>query len=184
MGTFILPSDHMAGLEALAKELHLPDHELLLVGDGSGSVYDRPAGWACVAYDRPKQQTTVHAGALTCGTNNFAELAPYVQALWHHHQDHGQPTPANTRVALVSDSEVTVRCGNGEYDRNANLCLWAAVEWFKRCGYRLSWRHVRRASIDWNVWADEIAGFMRSLVEAETDALMGRPTVAPGAALR
>jgi ribonuclease HI len=169
----------MAGLEALAEELRLTDHDLLLVGDGSGSVYHRPTGWACVAYDRLKPQVTVHAGALTCGTSNFAELAPYVQALWYHHQDHGQPTQADTDVALVSDSEVVVRCGNRQYSRNANACLWAAIEWFERCGYRLTWRHVRRASIDWNVWADRIAGYLRSLVETEENALMGRP--APGA---
>ena len=184
MSPFTLPITCAESLEALAEELRLPDHDLLLVGSGSGSVYERPVGWACVAYDRLKPRVTVHAGALTCGTNNFAELVPYAQALWHHHQDHGQPTEANTEVAIVSDSEVMVRCGNREYGRNANACLWAAVEWFERCGYRLSWRHVRRASIDWHMWAGTIAGNLRSFVEGQADALMGRPTVAPGVALR
>src|SRR5437588_12077519 len=122
MGPLTLPAEHVAELEALAAGLALPDFDLLLVGDGSGSVYHQPAGWACAAYDRLKHQITVHAGALTCGTNNFAELFPYVQALWHHHQDHGQAPEAPVAVALVSDSEVTVRCGTRQYSRNANGC--------------------------------------------------------------
>ena len=109
----ILPPENMALLDNLSTELNLAEHDLLLIGDGSGTVYDKPAGWGCLAYDRRKQQLTLHAGATTCGTNNFAELAPYIQALWHHHQDHEQEPPAPVRVQIVSDSELTVRCGNG-----------------------------------------------------------------------
>lgn len=151
-----------AGLEVLASDLCLPDFDLLLVGDGSGTSYDRPAGWACLAYDRRKAKVTVHAGGATCGTNNFAELAPYVQALWHHHQDHGQAPRAPVRVQVVSDSELTVRCGNGRYARRANGCLWAAVSWFEENGYRLAWRHVPRNSNPWNALADRVAGEMRT----------------------
>jgi ribonuclease HI len=163
-------------LETLAEELGLPDFDLLLVGDGSGSVYTQPAGWACAAYDPTKSQVTVHAGVVTCGTTNFAELVPYVQALWQHHQDHGQAPDTPVEVMIVSDSEVTVRCGNRQYARNANGCLWAAIEWFERHGYRLAWHHVRRGSNAWNVWADDIAGYVRGLLEAQLPALAGGQT--------
>ena len=105
MATLTLPAEHAAGLEALAEELALDDFDLVLVGGGAGSVYDQPTGWICVALDRRKRQGTVHAGGLTCGTTNVAELAPFVQALWHHHQKHGQDPAAPVAVALVSDSE-------------------------------------------------------------------------------
>src|SRR5260370_20505212 len=137
MGVLTLPVKYACSLEALAEALHVPDHDLLLVGDGSGTVYTQAAGWACAAYDRLKQQVTVHAGAATCGTNNFAELAPYVQALWHHHQDHGQAPDVPVEVVVISDSELTVRCGNRQYSRGANACLWASVEWFEGRGYKL-----------------------------------------------
>jgi ribonuclease HI len=161
-----LPAEQVAHLEALAEELALPAFDLLLLGDGSGTVYDEPAGWACAAYDRVKAQVTLHAGAVSCGTNNFAELAPYVQALWHHHQDHGQDPPASVRVIIVSDSELTVRCGNRRYTRKANGCLWAAVEWFEARGYRLAWRHLRRNSTGWHAWVDRVAGRARRLMAA------------------
>jgi ribonuclease HI len=178
MPTFTLPLETARELESLAQGLGLPAHDLLVVGDGSGTVYHQPAGWACVAYDRRKCQVTAHAGAVTGATNNFAELAPYVQALWHHHQDHGQAPPTPVEVAIVSDSEVTVRCGARQYGRHANGCLWAAVEWFERHGYRLSWTHVRRNSNEWNAWADRVAGSMRLLVEGR----LGREAVDPGRA--
>jgi ribonuclease HI len=151
-----LPGDRISALEGLAHELHLGDFDLLLVGDGAGSVYAEPAGWACAAYDR-KGRAVLHAGAISGGTNNFAELAPFIHALWWHHQDHGQAPAAPVRVAIVSDSEVTVRCGSGQYARRANGCLWAAVAWFEQNGYRLVWHHVRRDSNAWNTWAGGVA---------------------------
>jgi ribonuclease HI len=157
MHPLFLPADRISALECLAHELHLGDFDLLLVGDGAGSVYTHPAGWACGAYDRRKQQAVLHAGAVSGGTNNFAELAPFIHALGFHHQDHGQAPAAPVHVAIVRDSEGTVRCGNGQYARRANGCLWAAVAWFEQHGYRLAWHHVRRDSNPWNTWADGIA---------------------------
>ena len=175
MGPFELPPEAVGSLEGLAESLSLPEYDLLLVGDGSGNAYTQPAGWACVAYDRLKGRATVHAGAATCGTNNFAELAPYAQALWFHHQDHGKNAATPVEVVIVSDSELTVRCGNRQYGRTANMCLWAAVEWFERHGYTLTWVHVRRGSNAWNAWADQAAGYVRRVLEAQQAALLGRP---------
>jgi ribonuclease HI len=163
-----LPPDAAIQLEALAAHLGLPEFNLLLVGDGSGTVRDRPAGWACVAYHRRSEQVVLHAGATTCGTNNFAELVPFVQAMWSHEQT--RAAAAVVRVSIVSDSELTVRCGNGQYARRANGCLWAAVEWFERNGYRLSWRHVPRNSNAFNTLADRVASFHR-LVDSDRIAL-------------
>jgi ribonuclease HI len=172
-----LPAEEVVNLAALAEDLKLPDFDLLLVGDGSGTVYDRPAGWACAAYDRRKAQAVAHAGGLTCGTNNFAELVPYVQALWFHHQDHEQSPQTPVAVTIVSDSELTVRCGNKQYARHANGSLWAAVDWFQNNGYELSWRHVRRNSNVWNTWADGSAGYFCGLMYKYRGALLGQPIV-------
>jgi ribonuclease HI len=111
MGPFALPPEAVGNLEGLAQRLSLPGHDLLLVGDGPGNAYTQPAGWACVTYDRLKGRAAAHAGAATCGTNNFAEPAPYAQALWFHHQGHGKAPATPVEVAVVSDSELTVRCG-------------------------------------------------------------------------
>jgi ribonuclease HI len=156
-----LPPEASAALDRLAADLHLPAHDLLLYGDGSGSTYEKSVGWACIAHDRRKRRVTVHVGALSCGTNNVAELSPYVQALWFHHQDHGKAPAAAVQVVIVSDSEMTVRCGNGWYGRNANACVWAEIDAFEKLGYRLQWRHVPRNSNPFHVLADKFAGQAR-----------------------
>jgi hypothetical protein len=70
-----LPPEALIGLGSLAEERALGDLDLSLVGDGSGTVCDGPAGWACVAYDRRQRQAVVHAGSATGGTDNFAGAA-------------------------------------------------------------------------------------------------------------
>jgi ribonuclease HI len=153
-------------MDMLATHLDLPDHDLLLVGDGSGTSYEKPVGWTCIAHDRRRPRVTVHVGTLSCGTNNVAELLPYVQALWHHSQDHAKAPATPVPVVIVSDSEVTVRCGNRQYARRANACIWAEIDAFEKLGYCLHWHHVARNSNPWHALADTIAGQARLLMEA------------------
>jgi ribonuclease HI len=149
-------------LRKLARCLDLGKYDLLLVGDGSGEDYQQTAAWACTSYDPLKKRAVVHAGMLTAATNNFAELFPYLHALWFHHHEHQGEPLRGYQVAVVSDSELTVRCGNRIYRRKANLCLWEAINWFERQAYVLRWHHVRRLSNPWNKLADVLAGQVRA----------------------
>jgi ribonuclease HI len=157
-----------AHLEGLATELSLPAFDLLLVGDGSGTTLVKPSGWYCAAYERPLGDGGVleHFGGASGGTNNYAELLPYCFALWAYHVSKQGPTGVKSvspvRVVVVSDSEVTVRCGNGDYERRANACLWAQVQWFERNGYAFVWVHVPRNSNPVSERADAVAGSARS----------------------
>jgi len=154
---FLLPREGAAELDAFAAKLEIAPFDLLLIGDGAGGVYSQPAGWSCIAYDHRKQHVLLHAGGISGGTTGFAELIPFVHALYFHHQDHGQKPDIPVKVQIVSDSEVIVRCGMGEYSRQANLCWWSALEWFEDRGYFLTWQHERRNSNAWNQWADAVA---------------------------
>jgi ribonuclease HI len=152
-------------LEALAASLDVTEFDLLLVGDGSGQTLWDPCGWHCTAYDRRTGEVAEFFGGASGGTNNYAELAPYVHALWAYHTgtygNDGSTPRAPVRVAVVSDSEVTVRCGNGEYARRANASLWAAVNWFEQNNYRIHWTHVRRNTNDFSAKSDKVAGRVR-----------------------
>lgn len=165
-----LPSDAIAHLKALAAELGLPAFDLLLIGDGSGLLATHPAGWACLAYEPETEDVRIHAGAVTGGTNNFAELFPYVQALYQHQQAHARIkrfTPYT--VIILSDSEVTVRCGSRQYARRANCFLWAAIDWFEQNNYSLRWLHVRRNSNTWSALMDTLAGqARRSMIDLQS----------------
>jgi ribonuclease HI len=166
METIVLPPEVLVGLQNLAQELGLKEFDLLLIADGSGNTYAQCTGWGCLAYDVRKHQAVVHTGGLSCGTNNFAELFPFIQALYYHGQSHDRRPATPVRVQLVSDSEVTVCCGNRVYGHNANGCFWAALSWFEKYGYQLIWRHVPRNSNHWNALVDALAGRAREVQKA------------------
>ena len=154
-------------LEAIAKELSLPEFDLLLIGDGSGTTTQESCGWACVAWNKIADTIDMHSGAMSCGTNNFAELIPYVQAMWHFDQSYRKiATPGvKGRIEIVSDSEVTVKCGNKEYTRKGNACLWGGVEWFENNGYAIHWTHVYRNTNVFSKKCDWFAGETRIAID-------------------
>lgn len=147
----------------IATQLGLPKFDLLLIGDGAGTLYYKPCGWCCHAFFPQTDEVLEHRGGTSGGTNNFAELMPYVHALWHYEAAHA--SGLITDVEIVSDSEVTVKCGNKEYTRRANASLWSAIEWFEKNGYRLHWNWVRRNSNPANHRADAVAVETRKAME-------------------
>lgn len=160
-------STTIANLEQLITDLKLQDFDLLLIGDGSGMIATTPCGWCVTEYDRKTGQVHGHLGGANGGTNNYAELMPYVHALWAYHTRHGGNSlvPVFARVLIVSDSEVTVRCGNKTYGRKANGALWSAIEWFENNGYEIRWHHVLRNSNAFSAFADRVAGATRKLID-------------------
>jgi hypothetical protein len=158
----VLDEEARRSLRALVRDLNISDHDLLLVGDGSGEDYLKPAGWCCIGYDRLLKKAVVHAGMVTTGSIGIAELLPYWHSLWFFSQDHRDEKLRGYRVAVVSDSEVTVRCGNRQYQRRANGSLWSGIEWFERRAYVFKWHYVRRLSNVWNELVDAIGGQMRA----------------------
>lgn len=139
-------------MDRIMREKEPPvDPDLVLMGDGSGTTADKSCGWCVFAHDRRSGIVTRLTGALSHGTNNVAELAPYVQALWHYHVTHFKNDSRGSAakpivVFVLSDSEVTVCQGMKTYRRDANGCFWNAVAWFEANSYQIFWRHLSRNS--------------------------------------
>lgn len=136
--------------------------ELLLVGDGSGTRVGNAAAWTVFCLDMRSQAAYWHAGAVSSGTNNYAELHPYVHALWDYQSRHRVTEFSPVQVRIVSDSQITVRCGNGDYLPSANLPYWAAIEQLKKSGFNLDWVHIPRNSHPLHELADYCAGKTRN----------------------
>lgn len=143
---------------SLYEKLGKPAHDLMLVSDGSGSTWDKACGWACGYRYRTTKEINLISGGSSCGTNNHAELAPFIHALSYHEAKHPESLPL---VLCISDSELTCHCATGKYGRNVNLSLWASYDHFVRRGYRFSWHWVPRNSNRINSWCDERAGVVR-----------------------
>ncbi len=153
-------------MEQLAELLGLPPFDILLVGDGSGSTIKDPCGWYAALYAK-KIGCVEFFGGSSSGTTNQAELAPYVHAMWSvHTRVVGQDgrLSRKVRVVIVSDSELTCRCGNRQYERRANGAFWAALDWFEGVGYCFHWHHVPRNSNPVSDKADAVAGSARKAI--------------------
>jgi ribonuclease HI len=168
-------SDNALAMEELADKLGVSDYDLMLVGDGSGSSLLTPCGWYVTAYERKTGKVWSHNGGASGGTNNYAELEPFIFALWayrhvlwHYHTEQngndGKMKVTPPKVLIVSDSEVTVKGGTREYSRRANAPLWASIEWFEQKNYVIHWRWVPRNSNKFNLLADKVAGETRKAV--------------------
>lgn len=146
----------------LLKELNL-DVDLLLVGDGSGTVYNKPFGWACVCFEPEERKLHLEKGGGTSGTNNLAELTPYVHCLWKYQQRlEKAKNYLCKRIAIVSDSEWVVKCGRGEYTKSALLHLWCSLGYFGK-RFSINWFHKPRMSNEMLQWADREAGKIRKI---------------------
>jgi hypothetical protein len=155
-------------LRALSQRLGAGEADILVLGDGSGTTVGLPCGWYALVYDPTTQSVTRHCGS-SSGSNNYAELVTYACAIVCHHLGrHGPRRLTHRRGVLVaSDSELTVRCGNGNYRAAANIQLWEAVGWLGKLGYDLKWVHVPRNSNPFHVEADREAKRMRKLQMGE-----------------
>ncbi len=153
--------DHLTNL-VVQLGYSVQDWDLILIGDGSGTTAEKPCGWSVTVFDVASASIKVLSGGVSHGTNNYGELAPYLHALWLFEHRRIQDSKAPS-VLIVSDSEVTVRCGKREYSRRANAGLWASVEWYEKNGYRLEWKHVLRNTNRFSECADANAGRTRKL---------------------
>lgn len=140
----------------------IPEADIYMLGDGSGTVLGKSCGWFVSVLDMKTGQTYLHFGGANHGTNNYAELYPYIHALWHYQSIGGE----GKSVTIISDSELTVKCGRKEYDRRANLPFWAAIDQLGGM-FNLQWHHLPRNSTPYHKLADSVAGKIRKLLSVE-----------------
>lgn len=149
-------------IEKLNKDLLLPDYDVLLLGDGSGTIASKASAWSCFRYLKDVNKLEFHYGAHSLGTNNYVELLPYFTVLWLDlYERHATPR----RVQIVSDSELTVRQGRREYQRNANGFLWNGLDYLESVGYNIMYKHVARNSNVLHAACDALAGRLRKEME-------------------
>jgi ribonuclease HI len=148
----------MGDISNICQDLELSDCDLILIGDGSGTVADTPSAWSCWRYLVSEKILDFHFGTTSFGTNNYAELFPYLATLW---LDHTEKHPLPRKVGIISDSELTVNCGSGKYARNFNLPLWAGLDYLIQTGYIIKWKHIPRNSNPWHALCDRVAGKLR-----------------------
>ena len=139
-----------------------PNYDLLLVGDGSGTVLDKPCGYSCYIYDPKTNDQRLVYGGSNYGTNNFAELMAYILALT---EDTYHLPSYPRRVEILTDSEITCKGINREYSRSANKILWLFFEQFENMGYSIHANWMPRNQNPISELMDEISGKARKSLD-------------------
>jgi len=131
----------------------------MIVGDGSATTWNLPAGFGSVLYDRTMGTRRKFFGGFSCGTNNVAEIMAVLHPLLFLdatvHTKHRTPT-----VYVLSDSEYVVRAGNGQTDRKSHQSLWSAVDDIGK-RFVLLFRYSPRMILPANVYGDTVGNLVR-----------------------
>jgi ribonuclease HI len=153
------------GIELLLARFGVRDWDIVLVGDGSGSTWERAMGWGTVSVERSSGTVRRWCGMASHGTNNVAEILAYVHPLLHFAEVPDRPRLL--RVHIVTDSQYVRDAGRRRgAGVKRNLALWAAVQAVERQGLVLFWHWLERDSHPANVHADALSRFCRKLLEA------------------
>jgi ribonuclease HI len=142
--------------------------DLLLFGDGSGLEWKGAGGYSAFILDGRTHARACVVGGRSHSTVNRMELTAYTEAIsYHYYKLLGESIKEPPyRVWVFSDSEYTVKCGNRDYNRKANLDLWTVVDWYETRGYRIRWRWVPRNSNPLHATADRLSGRAREALKA------------------
>ena len=146
----------------LATKLDEPigSYDYVAVADGSGTTLGQPCGSFLTFLKKDSQEPVWLMTTASSGTNNYAELYPFLNFLWWLESCKVE----RAKLLFVSDSEVTVRCAMGLYSRKANLGLWAMYDFYAK-RFEIVWKHVLRNSNPINEECDERAKCARKLHE-------------------
>lgn len=147
------------------------------MGDGSGSGREKACGWASTLIDNARRGRRFFRGAMDCGSVNFAESMPYIQALTWYDNLYGRETLNELgyiNVHVLTDSQVIAHWGNQAMSLNSDvprkqLAIWASMREFRRVGYHCTFHWAPRLTTSLNWAADLMAGLSRIEIERAAD---------------
>jgi len=155
--------------------LDLPPHDLLMIGDGSGSGnWSIGAGWACVTIERDTDKRFLTWGGYSRGPVLLAELMAYLQALMDYEFVHGhelrQKLRRSYRIVVLTDNDTLVKqhhqIATGANVANVTAPLWAAMNQLVTSkGILITFYHIPRISICLNDVVDQISRTVRETVQ-------------------
>ena len=135
--------------------------DAVIFGDGSGSRWGQPCGFASVLIRRTEMQRHVFTGGFNNGTVNVAELMAYLPALLWYTTNIVEPERSSGvvrahLVRVVTDSQYVASMASQKSSvfTKKNSILLGALRMVEAAGVRLEWHWDRRTGSDLNQLAD------------------------------
>jgi len=164
----------------LVRRLNIEDGHIILIGDGSGSIWARAGGWACVLINRLTQKRKLFYGSLNVANTQITELWPYLHAIeWFVGVKTEGPKFRKqlaqrgelVTIDIITDNRAVALAGNTPDYRKKYRTSWAMIDALSN-SYRVRWHHVPRNVVHMNILVDEIARQARLKAKGvENDAL-------------
>jgi ribonuclease HI len=168
--------NHPVELLTLAN-LQDKDWDVIIVGDGSGSMWGRPGGWGALVFDKHTNSCKTLYGGISDTTVNICELIPYIHALqWYTRAPYTEGAVSNRRIRtdtgimvmpiihIFTDCDVIAKQGNYQMARDANAAYWAALDYFKYM-YDIYFHWIPRDVIPANKFADYLSKSARHVIQ-------------------
>lgn len=137
-----------------------PDFDYIVICDGSGTRKDVPCGWSGLIFSLWDMEREEFYGGCSGGTNNYAELEPFVYALNRIMNE--TSALSLPRLLFITDSEVVVRKGIGTYQINKDEILWKCFDGKPN----VVWRHTPRNIVPAQILCDTISRELRLVIES------------------
>ena len=129
---------------------------------------------------------------MDCGSVNFAESMPYIQALTWYDAHHGKKLLkqlGHLNVHILTDSQVIARWGTQSMQAGLvdlprkHLAIYSAMREYRRLGYHCHFHWAPRMTTETNWAADLMAGITRrEVINAADPAYVAGPDFATRAA--
>ena len=154
-------------LNQLLTLFDIKDYDILLVGDGSGSTWNRPNGWGCISIEQASLERKVWYGASNAGSSNLAEIMAYLQPLmWFAHEQLKKESMQFKQVHIITDSAYLTNKGKSSDSRyGVDAAVWQSFSHFKSFGLNLHWHWAKRNSVELNSLADYLSKTARRHME-------------------
>jgi ribonuclease HI len=169
----VLTTTDIGSIDRLAAGLGIPpdDGDFLIFGDGSGSGWSTPMGWACVVCERKTGRRKAFWGAASAGSGSVyhAEILAFFHAIGFIVETVARQPPAErpglVKIHIITDSDAVATAGNSLMGRQKTLAqvkaagpLWAAIAQFERQGLEIRFHWAERLHSALNSYADDLAG--------------------------
>jgi ribonuclease HI len=136
------------------------DWDWLIVSDGSGSTWQRSAGWCGILIHQHSARRHVFSGSLSYGTSNLAEILGVFHSIWYLSDQERQPSWQ--QILVLTDSQYVAQMIEKPSERvKSHAALWKTIWAAKRDLLNIKAQWIPRASIALNQLADAVAGETR-----------------------
>lgn len=168
-----MDKEEVLSLEQFLESQKINNWDFIIMGDGSGSNWNREAGWASVSIEKMTMERLVWWGGLNRGTVNVAEImAPATPLMWFLAREKERREKHKTRyrgyqVHIFTDSEYCKTMGSARYrsDGIKNGILWRIVDEVQANGFMLHWHWLPRNKVALHAYCDQLSKLARLLLK-------------------